>query len=270
MLEVHPPEHAAHTWRDFLIHIVTIVIGLLIAIGLEQSVEYLHHREQINQAREALDLELRQNILIAQENAILLRREHARYSGNLAALRFIKTHPHTELTDLPAPIQWGANEEPFHVAAWKSIRGGPIAALLPTAELQTNEILYATIDKIQTAHATLFDRVSHASQYRFITSDPRELSPAQLDAEIEATLELLTEHYQASVYLQNLCDNDAALGFKPCLTAAEVHSWKNSGTASDLSKIYGAVGQDRLEREAESEHQLDNLDAQLAALDKHK
>ena len=33
MLEVHPPQHAAHSWRDFFIHIATIVIGLLIAPG---------------------------------------------------------------------------------------------------------------------------------------------------------------------------------------------------------------------------------------------
>lgn len=41
MLDVHPAHHAASTWRDFFIHIVTIVIGLLIAIGLEQTVEHI-------------------------------------------------------------------------------------------------------------------------------------------------------------------------------------------------------------------------------------
>jgi hypothetical protein len=37
--EVHPSHPAIRTWRDFFVHITTIVIGLLIAIGLEQSVE---------------------------------------------------------------------------------------------------------------------------------------------------------------------------------------------------------------------------------------
>ena len=36
MLDVHPAHHAASTWRDFFIHIATIVLGLLIAIGLER------------------------------------------------------------------------------------------------------------------------------------------------------------------------------------------------------------------------------------------
>jgi len=38
MLDVHPPHASTHTWRDFFLHIATIVIGLLIAIGLEQSI----------------------------------------------------------------------------------------------------------------------------------------------------------------------------------------------------------------------------------------
>ena len=45
MLDVHPPHQAAHTWKDFFIHIATIVIGLLIAVGLEQTVERLHNAE---------------------------------------------------------------------------------------------------------------------------------------------------------------------------------------------------------------------------------
>jgi hypothetical protein len=54
VLDVHPPPHAASTWRDFFIHIATIVIGLLIAVGLEQTVESLHHRHQLRELREGV------------------------------------------------------------------------------------------------------------------------------------------------------------------------------------------------------------------------
>lgn len=46
MLEPHPPHTAVHTWKDFFIHIATIVIGLLIAVGLEQSVEAIHRHNE--------------------------------------------------------------------------------------------------------------------------------------------------------------------------------------------------------------------------------
>ena len=54
MLDVHPPEHTPHSWRDFFIHIATIVVGLLIAVGLEQSVDFFHHRHQRIELQEAL------------------------------------------------------------------------------------------------------------------------------------------------------------------------------------------------------------------------
>jgi hypothetical protein len=56
MFDVHPPHEPIHTWKDFFIHIATIVVGLLIAIGLEQTVEAIHHsnerRELIREMRE--------------------------------------------------------------------------------------------------------------------------------------------------------------------------------------------------------------------------
>ena len=66
MLDVHPPHEATHTWKDFFIHIATIVIGLLIAVGLEQVVEVIHHRHQAEQIREALQRESQENSEIAR------------------------------------------------------------------------------------------------------------------------------------------------------------------------------------------------------------
>jgi hypothetical protein len=59
MLDVHPPHHAASTWRDFFIHIATICVGLLIAIAFEQAVEALHHTHQRRELIEDLRSEWR-------------------------------------------------------------------------------------------------------------------------------------------------------------------------------------------------------------------
>ena len=37
MLDIHPSIHSANSWREFFIHIATIALGLLIAVGLEQT-----------------------------------------------------------------------------------------------------------------------------------------------------------------------------------------------------------------------------------------
>ena len=61
MLEVHAPHETVQTWKGFCIHIATITIGLLIAISLEQSVEYLHHRHQAKEMAEKLRAESLEN-----------------------------------------------------------------------------------------------------------------------------------------------------------------------------------------------------------------
>jgi hypothetical protein len=68
MLDVHPPHAPTHTWRDFLTHIATIVCGLLIAVGLEQSVEAIHHAHQRRELREALHRDTEINTTWAKEN----------------------------------------------------------------------------------------------------------------------------------------------------------------------------------------------------------
>jgi hypothetical protein len=54
VLDVHAPHEHIHGWKGFLTHIAAIVVGLLIAVALEQTVELLHHRHQREQLQAAL------------------------------------------------------------------------------------------------------------------------------------------------------------------------------------------------------------------------
>ncbi|THD65960.1 hypothetical protein [Phenylobacterium sp.] len=58
-MDIHRPK-AAHSVREFLIEIGTIICGILIALGLEQTIELLHWRHVVGEEREALKDELGQ------------------------------------------------------------------------------------------------------------------------------------------------------------------------------------------------------------------
>lgn len=58
-MEIHKPK-AAHTFREFLVEIGTIVCGILIALGLEQAIEAWHWHEIVGEEREALRDEIGQ------------------------------------------------------------------------------------------------------------------------------------------------------------------------------------------------------------------
>jgi len=68
MLDVHPPHAPTHTWRDFLIHIATIVVGLLIAVGLEQTVEAIHHHHEREQFQQRMDATIETNLKLDQRD----------------------------------------------------------------------------------------------------------------------------------------------------------------------------------------------------------
>src|SRR5665213_2284065 len=61
MLDVHAPHQTVHTWKDFLVHISAIAIGLLLALALEKLVEYIHERRQLTDARRELVMEVAEN-----------------------------------------------------------------------------------------------------------------------------------------------------------------------------------------------------------------
>jgi hypothetical protein len=60
-MEVHPVHHAPRTWRDFFLHLLTITIGLFIALTLQAGVESIHHRHLVSEARENLRREIQIN-----------------------------------------------------------------------------------------------------------------------------------------------------------------------------------------------------------------
>ncbi len=87
MLDVHPPHSPTHTWKDFFIHVGTICVGLLIAVGLEQTVEYFHHRHQIAETREALAHEWEVNQKQYQHYLDVYRWEAVAVANNMTVLQ---------------------------------------------------------------------------------------------------------------------------------------------------------------------------------------
>ena len=106
MLDVHVPHRSAHSWADFCIHIGTIVVGLLIAVGLEQMVEVIHHRSEIKETLEALRQEREQN-----HKGFAINAGAFRYLMNLRndflVLSYLRRHPGTPEEKLPGVLRWG-------------------------------------------------------------------------------------------------------------------------------------------------------------------
>ncbi|MDE1176601.1 MAG: hypothetical protein PW789_08325 [Edaphobacter sp.] len=76
-MEIEVPEHPIMTWKQFLIHMSTVALGLLMALSLEQTVEWMHHRHQRHQLVEDMRDEAEENIKVIDEDTHLLSQELA-------------------------------------------------------------------------------------------------------------------------------------------------------------------------------------------------
>lgn len=76
-MEVHPPHKPIHSVKEFMLHLLAITIGLLIALGLEGTVEWMHHRHQVSEARRNIAQEIHDNQQsLAKELNALPTEEH--------------------------------------------------------------------------------------------------------------------------------------------------------------------------------------------------
>ena len=128
-MDIHKPK-AAHSWREFLIEIGTIICGILVALGLEQGIEWLHWRHEVELTRETLKpefLRILRNIgrkdgdspcLIARMNELQAVLEQAEISGRLPAL---------------GPVPQLGND-PWSPRAWDGIVSSQVLAHLPRHE----------------------------------------------------------------------------------------------------------------------------------------
>jgi hypothetical protein len=177
MLDVHPAHHAANTWRDFFIHIATIVLGLLIAIGLEQAVEALHHRHQREQLQEDLRSEAQQNLQIIDRDLKMQNLEPwFEEAMNLASAG----GPNKVRVSLPPapclPGSVGTAEYRYFApseAEWTAAKESGIVALLPVAESRMYARLAHNYDLLGTVRDQVFNDCQTITAMR-----PRFAQPA--------------------------------------------------------------------------------------------
>jgi hypothetical protein len=179
MLDVHPPHNPTHTWRDFFIHIATICVGLLIAIGLEQTVEAIHHHHQRLELEAQLHDEAQRNLDLVQQNITRLQAQLAWYNANIVDLN---SAPVTNAR-IPSSVLLPAGNL-FRIAVldpsqatWAVAKANGSVALLPEDEAQVYSRLDHEAELLQQPEAELLrDRLAVQS----LRQSRSGLPPAQL------------------------------------------------------------------------------------------
>lgn len=189
MLDVHPAHHAATTWREFFVHIATIVLGLLIAVGLEQTVELVHRHHEARDARENIRQETQTNIGILEKDAEELSAEEKELERDLEALD--SNEPEAQvISQLGYPFQL---VKP-HEAAWNAAKINGSLALLPQEDdVSATNYFYETNEQMHPLEFSFFTAVDSAQALLDHVKTTGTLTPFQRQQLLGTTASALGE-----------------------------------------------------------------------------
>jgi hypothetical protein len=204
MLDVHAPHEVVRTWKDFFVHIAAIAVGLLIAIGLEQTVEYFHHRQQVAQTREALRVEREQNHLRVAEQTMEFRVRVPAIQTNLAVFHYLRLHPGTPEKDLPGKVNWHNFGSSFVDYVWQTAQQTGVTAFMAQGEVRRNAELYRGLRTCTESYTAFRAANTEARAYTVDDADLSHLTPIQIEEQIRLTRILLNRLYRYGADLRNL------------------------------------------------------------------
>ena len=147
-MEIHKP-HAAKTWREFLVELATISAGILIALTLEQVVEWQHASHRAKEARENIRVEIADNLGSMELRTGIEQCVSARLDEVVQMLQESAAGK-----PLPDPI-WIGHPTDFWMrdSQYRSASQSGHTSLLPIAEQASYASIYASFAAYQEAQA---------------------------------------------------------------------------------------------------------------------
>jgi hypothetical protein len=188
-LDVHPPHGPIRSWKDFTLHLLTITIGLLIALALEAAVQSLHHRHMVKEARANLRREIVENQKLYTENLRNVQTELVRLEQNIEQLRDLRAGKTPEHFDLEWDFRWNG----FVESAWMSARDIGAVGYMQPEVIEEYSGLYRQQTFVNDAGVSIFFDQAKAAAPLLIAKnrkDPKELLPGDIQAMLMSAGEL--------------------------------------------------------------------------------
>jgi hypothetical protein len=174
-MDVHAPHESVHTWKDFLIHLSIVTIGLFIALMLEAGVEYWHHRHIVAEARANIREEIEANHESAQKNLVYVQKSIDVIKENVRTLHVLMTRP----KHFHGSIENSMSFDSFHDAAWRTARDTGALSYMPYDEVQRYSDVYTLEQMVNQKAVDTAERDFRASSAVYMGYDVEKLPDAE-------------------------------------------------------------------------------------------
>ena len=116
-MDIHPPYGPIHSFKDFFLHLLTVILGILIALFLEGLIEWGHHRSLAEEARSNLTVEIRENRQLLTGGLAAAPDAEQRLK---APIETIEAYRKNHRDDRTSKLDWSFGLFPLSATAWST------------------------------------------------------------------------------------------------------------------------------------------------------
>lgn len=185
-MDVHLPGKSIRTLKDFLLHLLTITIGLFIALTLEAAVESMHHRHLVREARVNLRSEIDINHQFYAKNVRELQLNRIQLTHDLDQLRVLRGGK--QLSD--PKLSWTFNWNGYGDAAWKTAKESGAVPYMDSRSISDYTWLYGQQEYVMSMALTLQNEESRVNAVLVVAQEPSKLNPAEIENLLIRTAEI--------------------------------------------------------------------------------
>jgi hypothetical protein len=188
-LDVHPPHQSIHTWQDFFIHLFTITVGLLIALSLEGTVEWLNHRHLVREARASIRREIVENRKLAVADLTSVQQDQARIEKNIQQLIGLRGGAKLEHVSLQYNLDWAGLSD----SAWHTAQSTGAINYMDYQSAQALTGVYMQQRIVSDRGLAVFDAQSRAIAPIFFTGEPNLMSKDEIQIVLLRSADVLLD-----------------------------------------------------------------------------
>jgi hypothetical protein len=146
-MDIHPPHGPVNSPRDFLLHLLTVVLGILIALSLEGLLEWHHHRSSAEEARSNLSAEIRENRQRLERGLTEAPDAKQRLKATIDAVEALRRNRHDDRT---SKLDWSFGVTPLPATAWSTAASTGALAYMDFPEVKGYTWVYLLQDQFLT------------------------------------------------------------------------------------------------------------------------
>jgi hypothetical protein len=153
-MEIHPP-HAIRSLKDFLLQLLTITVGILIALTLDGVLEWTHHRQLVHEAEANLTTEVRENQAEINKGMQELRTSEQQLKEMVALVHQLQQNRAGVVKNIT--FSWTLDE--LHATSWSTASATGAIAYMDYAEVKRYTRAYDLQQRFMIVQNKAFDSI---------------------------------------------------------------------------------------------------------------